>query len=169
MQDSATPSSVPVVIPGLGVAISADTASAAACIPALPTAAPVPTPPDPPPEPKPKAPPFPRDTQLLQAMCAATARLRAHALPDTELVLTFADVLAGAAGSTEQQAALAMLQDTTNNTRPPTSSTGAWHEAAVTFKCVALPHTQARLRWCMWTMAGWHHQPPSPPCTHCTT
>lgn len=73
-------------------------------------------------EQKPK-PTFPRDPQLLQAMRQAAARLCANSLPEPDLVVTFDEILAGAAGVIEQQAALAMLQDT-GSTRPV--SHGAW-------------------------------------------
>lgn len=117
MQGGLPSSTVPAFIPGLGVSISANTASAAACIPSLPATSPVPTPPEPLAEPKPKTSSFSRDPQLLQAMCATAAQLRTNALPGTDIVVTFDQVLAGAAGTREQQAALAMLQDATVNTR----------------------------------------------------
>ncbi len=123
-------------IPGIGPAATA----AATYIPPTGQPSVVPTPTMAPTPAMPQASTAPT-MEWLQTVCAAARAMQSRRVADTDRVVHFEDILRGAAGSEEQQAALAMLQQPLHSTRN-SASNGTWVFvcACTAFNCMTHAH-----------------------------
>lgn len=67
------------------------------------------------------------DTHWLQTVCAAANAMRARAVPEADRIVHFDEILSGAVGPEEQQAALAMMQRADHEGKPTRLGNGATH------------------------------------------